>query len=193
MSSEDITPTKLNTEIATLAGGCFWCIEAIFKRLKGVESVESGYSGGDFPNPSYEQVIGGKTGHAESIQINFDPNIISFEKILEIFFRLHDPTTLNQQGADIGTQYRSAIFYHNKNQKETAEKIKSAAEKSGMYKNSIVTAIKPFTGFYKAEAYHQDFYQRNSSTPYCQIVIDPKIQKLYREFKAEVTSRIVSN
>lgn len=175
-----------NMEIATLAGGCFWCTEAIFKRLKGVQSVVSGYSGGDVKNPTYEQVSSGTTGHTESIQITFDPKVISYEQLLEIFFKLHDPTTLNRQGADVGTQYRSAIFYHDQKQKGTAEKVKTEIEKSGMYKDPVVTKIESFKNFYKAEDYHQDFYQRNLSTSYCQIVIDPKIQKLYKDFKDQI-------
>lgn len=171
---------------ATLAGGCFWCTEAIFKRLKGVESVFPGYTGGTTENPTYEEVCSGKTGHAESIQITFDPKTISFETLLEVFFKLHNPTTLNQQENDMGTQYRSAIFYHGDKQKEIAEKIKEETEKSGMYKDKIVTEIVPFTKFYEAESYHKDYYFKNQSAPYCQYVIDPKIQKLYKEFKEQV-------
>ena len=164
-------------EIATLGGGCFWCTEAIFKRLKGVQSVVSGYAGGAMENPSYDKVSMGTTGHAESIQIEFDPSIISYEKILEVFWATHDPTTLNRQGADEGTQYRSVIFYHNEKQKEIAEKSKQP---------SFVTQIIPFDRLYKAEDYHQDYYEKNKSAPYCQIVINPKIQKLLEKFKKEV-------
>lgn len=164
-------------EIATLAGGCFWCTEALFKRLKGVTSVVSGYAGGDMENPSYEKVSTGATGHAEAIQIEFDPSIISYEKILEIFWATHDPTTLNRQGADVGTQYRSIIFYHSEKQKESVEKSKQP---------SFVTQILPFDKFYKAEDYHQNFYEKNKSYPYCQIVINPKIKKLLEEFKENV-------
>jgi len=171
-------------ELSTLAGGCFWCTEAIFKRLKGVSRVTSGYSGGKMENPSYEAVSSGSTGHAEAIQIEFDPAVLSYEKLLEVFFKLHDPTTLNQQGADIGTQYRSVIFYHDENQKEVAEKIKAAMQK--LYKDPIVTEIVPYSNFYSAEGYHQDYYAKNSQAGYCRIVIDPKITKLYKEFK-EVT------
>lgn len=176
-------------ETATLGGGCFWCTEAIFKRLKGVKSVMSGYaggSGGENSVPSYEQVSSGRTGHLEAIQIEFDPNIISYEKTLEVFFATHDPTTLNRQGQDVGTQYRSAIFYHSEDQKKIAEKIKSNIENSGMYKDPIVTEIVPFTNFYKAEEYHQNFYDKNKSYPYCQIIINPKIKKLLEEFKNDV-------
>lgn len=175
-----------NYQTATLAGGCFWCTEAIFKRLKGVKSTTSGYSGGDVKNPTYEQVCSSKTGHAESIQIKFDPKIISFETLLDVFFKLHDPTTLNRQGSDVGTQYRSAIFYHNDNQKKIAEELKSKLEKSGIYASKIVTEIAPFKNFYQAENYHQNYYEENKSQPYCQLVIDPKIQILYRDFKEKV-------
>lgn len=171
---------------ATIAGGCFWCTEAIFKRLKGVESVTPGYTGGHTENPTYEEVCSGKTGHAEAIEIEFDPNVISYEKLLDVFWRLHDPTTLNKQGPDIGTEYRSAIFYHSERQKRIAKESKRKVEESRMYKDRIVTEIVPFSKFYKAEGYNQDFYAKNSSSPYCQIVIDPKIQKLYKEFKEEV-------
>jgi peptide-methionine (S)-S-oxide reductase len=169
-------------EIATLAGGCFWCTEAVFQRLKGVEKVESGYSGGNVDNPTYEQVCNGNTGHAEAIQITYDPEIISFQTLLEVFWHLHDPTTLNKQGADEGTQYRSAIFYHTDEQKEVAEKSRVEAEKSGMYKDKFVTEITPFKNFYPADSYHKDYYNRNNSQGYCQYVIDPKITKLYKEF-----------
>ena len=173
-------------ETATLAGGCFWCTEAIFKRLKGVTSVVPGYSGGQKENPSYEEVCSGTTGHAETIQIAFDPKIISYEKILEVFFHLHDPTTPNQQGADIGEQYRSEIFYHSEKQKETAEKLKETLEKSGAYSKPIVTKITPFTNFYVAEDYHKNYYDRNKTAGYCQIIIDPKIQKLLINYKEDV-------
>ena len=167
-------------EIATLGGGCFWCTEALFKRLKGVNSVMSGYAGGDLENPSYGKVSMGSTGHAETIQIEFDPAIISYAKILEVFWATHDPTTLNRQGADVGTQYRSVIFYHNDKQKEIAEKFKQP---------SFVTQIIPFDKFYKAEDYHQNYYDRNKEAPYCQIVINPKIQKLLEEFKKDIKEK----
>lgn len=166
-------------ETATLAGGCFWCTEAVFKRLKGVETIAPGYSGGTVANPTYEQVCSGKTGHAESIQISFDPKIISFDKILTVFFHLHDPTTLNRQGNDVGPQYRSAIFYHSEAQKTAAEKAKSEVK-------GAVTEITPFTSFYPAEDYHRDYYAKNSNQPYCQFVIDPKIQKLMKEFASDL-------
>lgn len=173
-------------ETATLANGCFWCTEAIFKRLKGVASVTSGYSGGRVENPSYEQVCEGTTGHAESLQIEFDPKIISFNKILEVFWHTHDPTTLNRQGNDVGTQYRSAIFYHNDNQKDDALKSKEDLEKENYYKDPIVTEITSFTNFYKAENYHKDYYDRNKEYPYCKFVIDPKIKKLMEKYASDV-------
>jgi len=176
----------MKTETATLADGCFWCTEAIFKRLKGIISVKPGYAGGNIENPSYEQVCTGKTGHAEAIQIEFDSSIIPFEKILEVFWHTHDPTTLNQQGNDIGTQYRSAIFYHDEKQKEEAQISKEELVKERVYKNPIVTEIIPFTNFYEAENYHKDYYDRNKEYPYCNFVIDPKIQKLMREFSKDI-------
>ena len=173
-------------ETATLAGGCFWCTEAILKRLKGVTSVESGYSGGQMDNPNYDKVSMGTTGHAEAVQITFDPNIISYATLLDVFWKLHDPTTLNKQGADVGTQYRSVIFYHTDEQKKIAEKSKSELEKSGIYYDPIVTQIVPFEKFYKAEDYHQEYYYTNATNPYCRIVIDPKITKLYKDFSSLV-------
>ncbi len=167
---------------ATFAGGCFWCMEAVFQRLKGVESIVSGYTGGTVENPTAEQVYSSKTGHAEAIQISFDPEIISYEKLLEVFWKLHDPTSFNKQGYDVGTEYRSIIFYHDEKQKEIAEKSKETLEKSGYYQNKVVTEIILFTDFYPAEFYHQDYYNKNTYQPYCQIIIDPKIQKLYKEF-----------
>lgn len=173
----------MRIEVATLAGGCFWCTEAIFKRLKGVLSVESGYSGGEMDEPNYEAVSTGRTGHAEAIQITFDPSIISYDLLLEVFWKLHDPTTLNRQGADVGTQYRSVIFYHNERQKKIAQESKGKIAKSGMYKDKIVTQIVPFKNFFKAEDYHQNYYDANITNPYCRIVIDPKITKFSQEFK----------
>lgn len=175
-----------NIETATLAQGCFWCTEAIFKRLKGVISVISGYAGGSVENPSYEEVCTGVTGHAETIQIEFDPKIIPYEKILEIFWHTHDPTTLNRQGNDTGPQYRSVIFYHGDKQKNKALKSKEKIEKEGVYKNPIVTEIIPFTNFYKAENYHMDYFDRNKDYPYCTYVINPKIQKLIGEYSNDV-------
>jgi peptide-methionine (S)-S-oxide reductase len=170
------------SEIATFANGCFWCSEAIFERLKGVKSVLPGYSGGIVENPSYDQVCTGKTGHAESIQIEFDPKVLPFEKILDIFWHTHDPTTLNRQGNDVGTQYRSAIFYHNQKQKEIAEKSKRDLEKDGVYKDSIVTEITPFREFYVAEDYHKNYYNNHQDAPYCNFIIDPKVRKLLMKY-----------
>jgi len=172
----------MGLEIATLAGGCFWCTEAVFNRLKGVEKVVSGYCGGETENPDYESVSTGTTGHAESIQITFNSEVISYKTLLDVFWKLHDPTTLNRQGGDVGTQYRSVIFYHDNAQKTTSEASLHSIERSGIYKDSIVTHIEPFKVFYKAEGYHQKYYNTNDSNPYCRIVIDPKITKLYKEF-----------
>lgn len=169
-------------ETATLGSGCFWCAEAIYSDLEGVQSVASGYSGGSVPNPTYEQVCTGMTGHAEVVQITFDPKVISYEDILQIFFHTHDPTSLNRQGADSGTQYRSVIFYHTEAQRIAAEKVKVQAQKD--WDKPIVTQIAPFTHFYKAEGYHQEFYTKNPAHPYCQVVINPKMkkfEKLYAE------------
>ena len=175
-----------NLEIATVANGCFWCTEAIFSRVKGIKSVIPGYSGGSTSNPSYEQVCTGITGHAEAIQIEFDSKIISFEKILDIFWHTHDPTTLNRQGNDVGTQYRSAIFYHDENQKDIAENLKKELEKEGVFKNPIVTEITPFSKFYPAENYHKEYFENNRNAPYCSFVIDPKIQKLLQKYSDKI-------
>ena len=173
-------------EIATLANGCFWCTEAIFSRVKGIKSVIPGYSGGSTNNPSYEQVCTGITGHAEAIQIQYDSKIISFEKILDIFWHTHDPTTLNRQGNDVGTQYRSAIFYHDDNQKNIAEKLKKELEKEDVFKNPIVTEIVPFSKFYTAENYHKEYFENNRNAPYCSFLIDPKIQKLLQKYSDKI-------
>lgn len=170
-------------DIATFAGGCFWCTEAIFKRLKGVSKVESGYTGGTLENPSYEKASMGNTNHAEAIQITFDPKIISFDTLVEIFFHTHNPTTLNQQGADMGTQYRSAIFYNNLDQKEIAELKKSEFNKTNNYGKDAATTIETLKKFYPAEEIHQKYYERNKNNPYCAVVIDPKVKKLISEFK----------
>jgi peptide-methionine (S)-S-oxide reductase len=170
-------------EVATLGAGCFWCVEAIYQRLDGVEKVESGYSGGSIKNPSYEQVCTGRTGHAEVIQVTFDPKKLSFKELLEVFFKTHDPTTLNKQGGDVGTQYRSAIFYRTDEQKKTAEQVKKETEAAKVWDDPIVTEISPFTEFYKAEEYHQDYYNQNSYQPYCMMVINPKLSKFKKEFK----------
>jgi methionine-S-sulfoxide reductase len=177
---------KKSQETATLAAGCFWCTEAVFQQLKGVLSVTPGYAGGAMENPSYEKVSTGKTGHAEAIEIVFDPNVISYEEILDVFWNTHDPTTPNQQGADVGTQYRSLIFYHDQKQKERAEASRENLENSGKFTSPIVTEIIPFTNFFPAENYHQDFYANNPAHPYCQAIIDPKIQKLFKKFPDKV-------
>ena len=178
-----VSETVAQTETATLGGGCFWCTEAIFKSLKGVETVESGYSGGHNKNPTYKEVCTGETGHAEVIQITFDPKIISFDEILEVFFETHDPTSLNRQGADAGTQYRSVIFYHSHVQKEKAEAYKDRLNKENVFNKPIVTEIKAFDKFYKAENYHQNYFANNRSQGYCQFVIVPKIEKFKKIFK----------
>jgi peptide-methionine (S)-S-oxide reductase len=170
-------------ETSTLGAGCFWCVEAIFQDLKGVQGVVSGYAGGTVDNPSYEQVCTGNTGHAEVVQITFEPEVISFEDLLYIFWRSHDPTTLNRQGADVGTQYRSVIFYHTEVQKAIAEKSKEETEASGLWPKPIVTEITPFHNFYQAEEYHKNYYRLNPNQPYCRMVIDPKIQKFKKEFQ----------
>ena len=169
-----------NIEQATFGAGCFWCVEAVFEQLDGVIDVRSGYTGGTTENPTYEDICTGKTGHAEVIQIDFDPTLISYENLLHIFWKSHDPTTLNRQGADTGTQYRSAIFYHSEKQKETADKSKENVEKSDLYFDSIVTEITLLTKFYVAENDHQDYYRINQNAPYCQLVIKPKLDKLFK-------------
>ena len=171
-------------DTATFGTGCFWCTEAVFQELEGVISATSGYSGGYVANPSYKVVCTGETGHAECVQVLYDSSKISFDELLEVFWQVHDPTTLNRQGADVGTQYRSVIFYHNDEQKQKAEKYKAELDKSGAFNNPIVTAIEPFTKFYTAENYHQEYYELNkNSNPYCSIVIAPKLEKFEKVFK----------
>ncbi len=176
-------------ETVTLAAGCFWCVEAVFSRLRGVEKVVSGYAGGTVPNPTYSEVCGGTTGHAEAVQVTFDPDVISFADLLGVFWRTHDPTTLDRQGADVGTQYRSAIFYHDESQRETAERSRREADEAGLWPDPIVTEIVPFTAFYAAEGYHQDYYRLNPYQPYCRLVIDPKISKLQKEFAEKLKEK----
>lgn len=171
-----------NREIATLAGGCFWCLEAVYQELRGVELVESGYMGGHVRNPSYREVCNGTTGHAEVVQITFDTQEVSFQEILEVFFTIHDPTTLNRQGADVGTQYRSAIFYHSDEQKATAEQVIREITTAGVWNNPIVTQVAPADTFYKAENYHQNYYTQNGGQPYCQVVIAPKVSKFRKQY-----------
>jgi len=168
---------------ATFGGGCFWCTEAVFLDVKGVTKVVSGYSGGTVKNPSYKEVCPGLTGHAEATRITFDPKLVSYADLLEIFWNTHDPTTLNRQGADEGTQYRSVIFYHNDEQRKTAEEYKAQLEASHTYKNKIVTEISPLTNFYPAEDYHQNYFALNGNQPYCQYVIRPKVDKFKKQFK----------
>lgn len=170
------------TETVTLGAGCFWCVEAIFSRVNGVVKVESGYSGGHVANPTYQEVCTGNTGHAEVVQVTFNPEIIPFAKILEIYFKTHDPTTLNRQGNDIGTQYRSVIFYHTEEQKATAIEIKNQLDAAGIWSRPIVTAIEPYKNFYKAENYHQNYYEYNKNQPYCNMVITPKLEKFEKVF-----------
>jgi peptide-methionine (S)-S-oxide reductase len=165
-------------EVATLAGGCFWCLEAAFAELKGVERVESGYAGGRVPNPSYEAVCSGTTGHAEVVQITFDPTVVSYSDLLHVFFTIHDPTTMNRQGADSGTQYRSAIFYHTPQQKAEVERVIAELTAEGVFDDPIVTEVKPLEAFYPAEEYHRDYYRRNPNQGYCRAVIAPKVAKV---------------
>ena len=174
---------KRGDEVLTLGGGCFWCVEAIFAELKGVDTVESGYSGGNVPKPTYEQVCTGTTGHAEVVQIAFDTKVISLHDLLEIFFTIHDPTTLNRQGADIGTQYRSVIFYRDPQQKAAAEKAIRAVQAAGLWKDPVVTEVTPFKAFFKAENYHQQYFALNGRQPYCSMVIVPKVAKFRKQYK----------
>jgi len=170
-------------ETATFGSGCFWCTEAVFQRLKGVQSVESGYAGGHVKNPTYRQVCGGDTGHAEVIQVQYDPAQVGYADLLEVFWKTHDPTTPNQQGNDFGPQYRSVIFYHNEEQKKLAEEYKAKLDKAGIWSDPIVTEIVPFTNFYKAEDYHQNYFNDNPNQPYCSFIIRPKVEKLEKVFR----------
>jgi peptide-methionine (S)-S-oxide reductase len=176
-------------ETATLGGGCFWCLEAIFLDLQGVKDVRSGYSGGTVANPTYEEVCRGTTGHAEVVQVDFDPSTTTFREILEVFFATHDPTTLNRQGADVGTQYRSVVFYHSPEQEEAAHDVMEALAQEGVYDNPIVTEVEPFSAFYPAEGYHEDYFRRNPRQPYCQAVISPKVAKFRARFSHKLRSR----
>ena len=178
--------TNKTMEKATFGAGCFWCVETIFKHVKGAESVTSGYSGGEKKNPTYQQVASGQTKHAEAVQIQFDPEKISYQELLEIFWKTHDPTQLNRQGADVGPQYRSVIFYHNDHQKETAKAFKNKLDKAEIWDKPIVTAIEPYKNFYSAEDYHQDYYANNKNQGYCQIVITPKLEKFKEIFSDKV-------
>jgi peptide-methionine (S)-S-oxide reductase len=169
-------------ELATLGGGCFWCLEAVFEQLQGVEKVVSGYAGGTVASPTYEQVCAGTTGHAEVVQLTFDPDVIAFKELLEVFFTIHDPTTLNRQGADVGTQYRSAIFYHSAGQKATAEQVIAEIDAAGIWGAPIVTEVAPLDTFYRAEDYHQEYYRRNPGQGYCRVVIAPKVAKFRQRY-----------
>jgi len=180
--AETLHGTVMAAETATLGGGCFWCTEAVFTELRGVAKVESGYSGGKTANPSYQDVCSGRTGHAETTQVTFDPKEISYKDILHIFFTTHDPTTLNRQGADVGTQYRSVILYHNDEQRKIAEEVIKEVNEEKVWKHPIVTELTPFKAFYKAEDYHQRYFEKNPDAPYCQVVIEPKIAKLRQHY-----------
>lgn len=171
------------TDTATFGAGCFWCVEAVFQQLKGVEKVVSGYSGGARDNPTYDQVCSGVTGHAEVIQVIYNPEVVSYKELLEVFWTVHDPTTLNRQGADLGTQYRSVIYYHSDDQKQLAEHYKKELDASGSFSSPIVTEISPFTKFFSAEKYHQDYYNNNKNQPYCSMVIQPKLDKFKKVFQ----------
>ena len=187
--SEMDSTQNMNLETATFGGGCFWCTEAIYERVEGVKSVVSGYAGGTVKNPTYEQVCTGTTGHAEATEITYDPKVVSYDDLLEIFFKTHDPTSLNRQGADVGTQYRSVIFYHNDEQKKKAEYYKTELDKSGAWDKPIVTQIVPFTNFYPAEDYHQDYFAKNPNQGYCAYVIGPKVEKFEKVFKDKLKKK----
>jgi len=173
-------------EVATLAGGCFWCLEAVFEQMRGVETVKSGYAGGSVPNPRYDDVCTGRTGHAEVVQVTFDPAEVSYRELLEVFFTIHDPTTLNQQGADRGTQYRSAIFTHSPEQEVTAREVIRDLEAEAVWDDPIVTQVEPLTQFWPAEDYHDAYYRRNSRQPYCQVVIAPKVAKFRQKYLSKL-------
>jgi peptide-methionine (S)-S-oxide reductase len=182
MIGDDSQSSSVRFEIATLGGGCFWCLEAVFNEVEGVESVVSGYSGGTVQNPSYERVCSGSTGHAEVVQLRYDPDAIPYQDVLRLFFSIHNPTTLNRQGADVGTQYRSVIFYHDDSQRKAAEEIIGELAGDGIWTDPIITEIKLSAEFYEAEVYHQDYYSRNGQQPYCQAVISPKLAKFRKQY-----------
>jgi peptide-methionine (S)-S-oxide reductase len=186
LSLQGNSDMKDKFEVATFGGGCFWCVEAIFERVSGVHKVESGYSGGHVNNPDYKMVTSGSTGHAEVVQITFDPEVISYLELLEIFFKTHDPTTLNRQGADVGTQYRSIVLFHNEAQHKLAEEIIQELDSEGIWNNPLVTAVEPFEQFYSAEAYHQEYYENNPNQGYCRLVINPKVEKFEKVFKEKL-------
>jgi len=174
------------SEVAVLGGGCFWCLEAVYNELRGVAHVISGYAGGSVPNPTYEQVCSGRTGHAEVVQVTFDPSVISYREILEVFFTIHDPTTLNRQGADVGTQYRSVIFYASAEQEATAREVITETNASGVWHAPLVTEVSALDRFYPAEGYHQNYFERNEYQPYCQIIIAPKVAKVRQRYLAQL-------
>jgi len=176
----------MTTQLATLAGGCFWCLEAVFDELRGVASVASGYAGGNVPDPSYDQVCTGRTGHAEVVQIEFDSNVVTYRDLLRVFFTIHDPTTLNRQGADVGTQYRSAIFYHDEAQKQIAQEVIAEIATAKIWERPIVTELAPFREFYRAEDYHQEYYANNPNQGYCRIVIAPKVAKFRAHYREQL-------
>ena len=184
VSTSPSEPAKTGqTDTATFGAGCFWCVEAVFQRLEGVKTVKSGYAGGFVKNPSYKEVCNGSTGHAEVCQITYDPSKISYDELLEVFWKTHDPTTMNRQGNDVGTQYRSAVFYHSEEQKDKAEKYKKEINEAHAYPNPVITEIKPISNYYPAEDYHQNYYNQNGSQGYCQYVIQPKVEKFEKIFK----------
>jgi peptide-methionine (S)-S-oxide reductase len=178
MEEEEAMTSQQNRDVATLGGGCFWCLEAVFKELRGVESVVSGYAGGEIENPTYEQVCGGRTGHAEVVQVTYDPGVITYRDLLDMFFTIHDPTTLNRQGADVGPQYRSVIFYHSPEQQADAVRAIADLNNEGVWTDPVVTEVLPLTKFYPAEEYHRDYFARNPGQGYCQVVIAPKLAKV---------------
>ena len=188
-SQENKAKSKSNLETITLGGGCYWCVEAVYENLDGVKSVVSGFSGGKVANPTYEEVCTGTTGHAEVVQITYDKNVTNINEIFKVFFTVHDPTTLNRQGADVGTQYRSVIFYKNEEQKKAAQSIIAELNKAKVYDRPIVTKVEPFTKFYKAEDYHQNYYANNKSQPYCKMVIQPKLEKFEKVFKDKLKKK----
>jgi peptide-methionine (S)-S-oxide reductase len=188
MAGEQPTQGTSAKEVATLGGGCFWCLEAVFDQLRGVDKVQSGYAGGHVAAPTYRQVCDGNTGHAEVVQVTFDPSVLSFRELLEVFFAIHDPTTLNRQGPDVGTQYRSAIFYHSPRQKEVAEKCIAELNAAKIWDAPIVTEVTPLQVFYPAEDYHQKYLQHNPGQPYCQAVVSPKVAKFRKQFVAKLKS-----
>ena len=181
MTAASMDATAAHHEVATLAGGCFWCLEAVFELVQGVERVDPGYTGGSSPNPTYEQICTGNTGHAEAVQLTFDPAVVSYRELLDLFFVTHDPTTLDRQGPDTGTQYRSAVFYHSPEQGEAAEAAIAELTASGVWKDPIVTEVVPLTEYYAAEEYHREYYRRNPNSGYCQVIIAPKVAKLRKE------------